>query len=278
MQKFTFMTHIVQQPFVFATGLAALVHSTWSLGTLFSGKQPEFGTVEFWGWLIPAFLIAFALDVGQIVTSSEIRAGKRGIAKYATFTVFAVATYYLQWLYIAHHMPDLDLAAGVRADWKDAIRTGRDVAIFIIPALLPLSTLLYTFSSGEVAHQPSIPAIEVQPLEVVAPLVQAPMHQTILVEEMERPALQQGNYEAELTETKPEELVRSLPTGKFLATCPDCGWAKSYEVEAVGKNGLKTHRNLHCPARFNKEVSNGHQSAVQPADFPQWLVDQNKER
>src|ERR1044071_5161041 len=95
--------HIVAQPFVFATGLAALIRSTWALGTLFSGPQPEGWALL--GWLIPAFLIAFSLDVGQIVTSAEIRAGQRTKAKYATFAVFSLATYYLQWTYIAAHMP-----------------------------------------------------------------------------------------------------------------------------------------------------------------------------
>ena len=31
--------HLTEQPFILATGLAALVHSTWSLGTLFTGAQ-----------------------------------------------------------------------------------------------------------------------------------------------------------------------------------------------------------------------------------------------
>lgn len=144
------LKHTVQQPFIFATGLAALIHSTWSLGTLFTGQQPTAGlTWEYAGWLIPALLIAFALDVGQIVTSAELRAGERTTAKYATFAVFAAATYYLQWLYIAHHMPALEMAAGVSADARPTATALRDAAIWIIPALLPLSTLLYTFSYSE---------------------------------------------------------------------------------------------------------------------------------
>src|SRR5690348_14888484 len=106
------LKHIFQQPFVTATGAAALVHSTWALGTLFAGVQPAGGWALV-GWLLPALLIAFALDVGQIVTSAEIRQNGLTRTRGLTFIVFAGATYYLQWLYIAHHMPALAIAAGV---------------------------------------------------------------------------------------------------------------------------------------------------------------------
>jgi hypothetical protein len=147
-----FLAHIFKQPFVFATGLAALIHSTWSLGTLFSGEQPA-GGWQLVGWLIPAFLIAFSLDVGQIVTSAEIRAGQRSKAKYATFAVFALATYYLQWTYIAAHMPAVKLGAGVRVEWLPFVSLVRDLAVFIIPALLPLSTMLYTSSHTTIVEK-----------------------------------------------------------------------------------------------------------------------------
>jgi len=145
------MKHILQQPFVFATGIAALIHSTWSLGTFFAGTQPE--GWHLLGWLVPALLIAFALDIGQIVTSTEIREHGLTIARGITFMIFALATYYLQWLYIAHHMPALPLSAGISPDMQDFAIRLRDMALWIIPSLMPLSTLLYTFSSDK--HAPS---------------------------------------------------------------------------------------------------------------------------
>lgn len=144
-----FLSHATKQPFVFATGLAALVHSTWALGTLFAGQQPE--GWHLLGWLLPALLIAFALDVGQIATSAEIREQGLTVGRGLTFFVFAVATYYLQWLYIAHHMPALEIAAGVSATAKATAVSMRDAALWVIPALLPLSTLLYTFSGKKTA-------------------------------------------------------------------------------------------------------------------------------
>jgi len=146
--------HLASQPFIVATGFAALIHSTWSLGTFFSGEQPS-DPVHYVLWLVPALLIAFSLDIGQIVTSAEIRDGQRSKAKYITFAVFAAATYFLQFVYISSHMPQVSLAAGVRSGWADVVSFIRDSGVFIIPALLPLSTLLYTFSQNKTAPAPS---------------------------------------------------------------------------------------------------------------------------
>ena len=172
-----FFRHAMGQPFVFATGLAALVHSTWALGTLFSGQQPE--GWHLLGWLIPALLIAFALDVGQIATSSEIREHGLTIGRGVTFFVFAMATYYLQWLYIAHHMPALEIAAGVSATAKATAVYMRDAALWIIPGFLPLATVLYTFSGkhAPVTQKVDEPApIEISPVLPTEPL---PMYEPL---------------------------------------------------------------------------------------------------
>lgn len=214
------LKHLIHQPFVFATGLAALVHSTWSLGTLFSGVQPTAQlSVEFIGWIVPAFLIAFALDVGQIVTSAEIRGGQKTRMKYATFAVFAVATYYLQWLYIAHHMPNMELAKGVRETWSAFATVLRDAAIWIIPALLPLSTLLYTFSGHDEQPEQLRPVV-IEPIQVRAsePLAQLAM------------PLQEDSILEVIIE------------------CPACGWSKGYEHAEKARRGLATHQSKHCTA------------------------------
>lgn len=215
------LKHMIHQPFVFATGLAALVHSTWSLGTLFAGNEPAQFTFAWFSWVIPAFLIAFALDVGQIVTSSEIRAGSRSRRKYITFAVFALATYYLQWVYMVHHMPDLALSPGIRETWGSIVTLFRDCAIWIIPALLPLSTLLYTLSSDDM-----------QPIE-------QPQAKTEL------------EISAEL-----EQLIPVLPAETIHVICEDCGeWSKTYDNHDSAERGLRTHQARHCSA--NVAVQNG---------------------
>jgi hypothetical protein len=145
------LKHLSTQPFIVATGIAALVHSTWALAIYFSGTLPaNADAIQVFGYYAPAFLIAFSLDVGQIVTSIEIRDGNRRRAKYATFFTFALATFFLQFLYISAHLPEIQLAAGIRSEWRSWILWLRDCAVIVLPALLPMSTLLYTFSHDEI--------------------------------------------------------------------------------------------------------------------------------
>jgi len=144
---------IKEEPFIATTGAAAFVHSTWSLSVTFSGTAPAISdwlsVVQWCFFVVPAALIAFAVDVGQIATSAEIRNGNRAKTKYLTFFVLAAATYYLQWLYLAHHIPKLPLGEGIRADWIGVVTVIKDAAIWVLPALLPLATVLYTFSHSE---------------------------------------------------------------------------------------------------------------------------------
>lgn len=141
---------VSDQPFIVATGLAALIHSTWALGTMFAGPEPsaELDFLLWLRWVIPAFLIAFSFDVGQISVSMGIRSGQRSRARFVTFAVLAAATYYCQWLFLAHHVPLLELSAGVRDEWRPFVAFMRDLGIWIIPGLLPISTTLYTFGSS----------------------------------------------------------------------------------------------------------------------------------
>lgn len=210
-----FLTHIWKQPFVAATGLAALVHSTWALGTLFAGVQPD--GWQLLGWLAPALLIAFALDVGQIVTSYEIRSQGLTWTRGVTFTVFAGATYYLQWLYIAHHMPQLALAPGVRETWAGFATVMRDAAVWVIPALLPLSTLLYTFSGGK----PSAP-------ETLKSTVAASQLEMLKVQEVSPPSLPDGA--GEVVEQGDKYLARYG------------SWEKTYPTRASAQRGLAGYK------------------------------------
>ncbi len=214
------ISHAIKQPFVFATGLAALSHSTWALATLFAGKEPEQFTFAWFSWLAPALLIAFALDVGQIVTSAEIRAGQRTITKYFTFGIFAIATYFLQWLYIIHHIPALELSQGVRGEWHSVVLLLRDCAIWIIPALLPLSTLLYTFSS-----QADETTIE-EPDRADETTIEAPIELTEPFYDDEN-----GDYH-QVAE----------PTKDYTVTCSKCGWSRTYATQKSANLGLNAHK------------------------------------
>jgi hypothetical protein len=241
--------HMISQPFVTATGAAALVHSTWALGTLFAGQQPE-GGWALAGWLVPALLIAFALDVGQIATSTEIRQHGLTVARATTFIVFAGATYYLQWLYIAHHMPALEIAAGVSPIARETAISMRDAALWIIPALLPLSTLLYTFSGGTRQEVATLPTISTEA---------APQSTT------ERPATIQpeptaGLLKAQESPALPEPMGEILEVdGGFLARYG--AWERQYPAKASAERGLAGYI-----ARTNSRPVpslNGHRAEVE---------------
>lgn len=230
-----FLKHMAENLFITFTGIAALVHSTWSLGTMFSGAAPEGDYWQLASWLLPAFFVAFALDVGQISTSAAIRHNgltwRRGLA----FFVFAVATYYLQFLYIAHHMPALAISDGVSDFHRMAVQTARDAAIWILPLLLPLSTMLYTISDGDSKDgSGSTPLPE----------------RTISIEAPEKPMLSDKSMEfSALT-------IDLIPQAKFPAHCEDCGWHKEYDDSGKAEKALNAHKSIHCKAKVIEQ--NGH--------------------
>lgn len=268
-------THAKEQPFISLTAFAALVHSTWTLGTLFSGMQPAvtadaFLEVGLWfrqhaqllAWLTPALAIAVALDVGQVVTSHDIRNGNRAFWKYATFFVFALATYYLQWVYMVHHAPDLPLGAGVRAEWLPGVTHLRDLFIWLVPMLLPASTLFYTFSHPARAHVDEVHSAHDAPIDT--PPVQLHMHEVhvsvpqVSAPDAPKPALPaqarispHGNNTGETANV----LMQDASSGLWAYTCPHCGKAKSgYAVQRDAQNAAASHIGRWCKVKAQADV------------------------
>lgn len=232
--------HSIEQPFILTTGLAALAHSTWTLGTLFTGDEPIPFTLDWLWWVIPAFLIAFALDVGQIATSADIRNNGGTIGKYTTFGVFAIATYYLQWVYMMHHIPAVALGAGIRSEWIPFVELFRDVAIFAIPALLPLATLLYTFSSSESKTESKIP-------------LHTP-HSDITIETPDlSEKIGQTDHNTPLQLPPTVNGIMSVMESIHIATCDTCNWHKVYETETSAKRGLSSHKQ-HCAVSIGVDL------------------------
>lgn len=234
-----FLKHMSENLFITFTGIAALVHSTWALGTMFSGVAPEGNALAYAGWLLPAFFVAFAMDVGQISTSAAIRHHGLTWQRALAFSVFAVATYYLQFLYIAHHMPSLAIAAGVSEFHHWTVVTARDAAIWILPLLLPLSTMLYTISDGDKKGEQRGPAHPEPIITVAMP---------------EKPMLEENTSDTQ------ELSMELIPQAKFTAYCPDCGWEKEYDDSKRADRALNTHKSIHCPKKHEQEkvAQNGH--------------------
>jgi hypothetical protein len=209
---------ITRHAFVITTGFAALLHSTWTLATVFNGIEPQQFTADWYAWIGVAFLAAFAIDVGQIAISVELRSGERTRAKYIAFTVLACATYFMQWWYVAHHIPDLSLGNGLRAEWAGFARLLSDAAVWIVPGLLPAATIIYTFSYAKPRSQ--------RPAKVTNPATQTAIIRTSGMQ---------------------SDLQIEMP-GQHEALCEVCGWTKSYATPRAAINAKVAHDRHHHPA------------------------------
>lgn len=274
--------------FIATTGLAALVHSTWTMGTIFNGyqpMQPDFGAPQylwdaFWietlKWHVPAFLIAFAFDVGQIVTSHQIRmavqAGKRPHSKYVTFFVLAIATYYMQWLYLAHHIPNFTFGSGVASYHVSTATWLKDLSLWVIPAFLPLSTLLYTFSqtdtdgvqpaphkttaisiigrvsslfsrNGANTHANAI-KVNTAPYRAIPDPVQKPALEPVAI--VAKSAQQSPRINP--TGNRTGEALSSVheADGQWAFTCPQCNASKGYATQASAIKAASAHIGRYC--------------------------------
>ncbi len=149
MQLKNLAQHLFEQPFVLATAIAAFLHSTWTVSTFFGGLQPAAAfTPAFIGWLAPGVLLAFSLDIGLLSTANKLARGEGVRGLRVTFFVLAAFMFWLQWIYIVHHIPAMLLSDGVRTEWQPFVTLLRDMAVWLLPALLPISVTLYTFSAG----------------------------------------------------------------------------------------------------------------------------------
>ena len=241
MQKVSFAQFawwFVRHAFIIATGFTALLHSTWALATIFNGLEPKQLSLDWFAWVIPAFAFAFSIDVGQIATSVDIRNGERTPAKYVTFAVLAIATYYLQWWYIAAHIPMVALSQGVANSYLSSATFLRDLALWIVPGLLPASTLFYTLSYAK-------PRRNAQQSLKVAPVTK-PANSSA------NGAIARANLEMQIEQPKTRALPEPVSmTAVYLAKCPDCDWSKPCETERSKINSLNAHKS-HCPAKIPK--------------------------
>lgn len=211
---------------------------------MFSGQAPTGDWWAYAGWVLPAFFVAFAMDIGQISTSAAIRHEGLTWQRAVTFCVFALATYYLQFLYIAHHLPLLNLAQGLSEFHRPNVKIAVDAAIWIMPLFLPLSTILYTLSGGDKKEQAIAPTLPEPTLDVLK-----------VIEDM--PLLDENISEYPALTSFDEEIIQEP---KYLANCEDCGWSKEYLNPQNASRALSTHKSKHCSKTHEVGVisQNGH--------------------
>ncbi len=142
-----------QHAFVASVSVAAFTHSSWSLATVFSGHEPSFG-LAWLGWIIPGALIAGSVDIGLLHLAARIQhRQERTLGRVTAFAVLCAGMFALQGLYVASHMPVIELGPGVRADWIPAVSLFRDSMLIVVPGLLPLALILHTISGAEAEYR-----------------------------------------------------------------------------------------------------------------------------
>jgi hypothetical protein len=170
--------------FVILIALAQLPHSVWVFSTLFGSVQPEFSLYELpeqsayfnlldlGTWLVwagKALLIPIALDVGLIVIAKAIRTEQNPPQSlYKAFGFLAFSVYIIQFYFLIHHAPDLQLSAG--ATPIQMLENGLDIVwLFLFPAFMPVPTMFYTFAVGQHANRESAPRSKRVRVEKKAP-------------------------------------------------------------------------------------------------------------
>lgn len=227
--------------FSIAVSAYAIFHTVGAIGMFLGGNGLDFSSVKsaldtlyVYG---TALFFAVSLDVGQISTSFKIqRFHRKGITPYKSYITFAVlglAIAYLQWFYLVHTMPHLSIAAGVRSNWVNDATWLRDAVLYIFPALLPVTLLLYTFSGDEEATPQSN---QTAPLPAILNSITSELPQ--------------------IAEPEPP-LVESENGDTFSARCEFCDWqGGEYDSKVKAVNALNGHLR-YCEKKHEFSV-NGH--------------------
>lgn len=207
MKRFGVFRHVFAQPFLVAVSFAAAIHSSWSFSTLFTGLEPhpQFSAAWF-SWIVPGVMLAFSVDIGLLSLANQIRLGQRTRGRLLAFAVLCMAMGFLQFLYIAAHMPEVVLGAGVRSDWVGLVSLLRDASIWVLPTLLPTALILFAFSE-ETVHT-VVDATTTALVPTTPPIV------------IEKPA-------------------------KISMKCPDCDWRELFGSQPEAVQALMDHRRTH---------------------------------
>ena len=255
------ISHAFSNFFVTSTGIASFVHSAWVLARIMGGEAPQTDdTLAFMIYWAPSLLIAASLDIGQISVSVDIRNGQRTKAKYFTFACFSISAYFLNWLYIAHHMPALSLASGVRAEWLPIVTIIRDSALWLLPLALPLSTLLFTISTTSDTHSTAsnehhANARATMPLQAPPSPVAAPTSPLALPYSPSN-AIEQNH------DIRDVVIEQSDDTEGHIVHCPQCEWQGVYQSQSSAQRAIRAHSLVHAkqPLSVNAMSVNGAKS------------------
>ena len=131
---------------------------------------------------------------------------------------------YLQWYYTAAHVPITPLGAGVNMQVAPFATGLRDAGMWIVPSLMPLAIIVYTFG------WPTVKRTRVATVTQVKTTVR--VEEPLRMQEMQ-PAIAGANAGA---------LTAGESAIAHTINCDECEWSGSYPTKRGATNALTAHR------------------------------------
>jgi len=138
---------IAQHGFIVLLSLAAITHSAWSINSVFGGTEPlPMYSEHWWGWFIPGLLMSITIDVGLLAFVTRLQKGERQFSLILGYLLLCALMAFGQFVYVASHIANFTLAAGVADYYHDLANGIIKAALFVYPAALPVVSAVYAFS------------------------------------------------------------------------------------------------------------------------------------
>ena len=217
--------------FVILLSVAAIVHSAWSINSVFNGAEPTpMYSEHWWGWYIPGLLMAITIDVGLVQFVFKLQAGERSAALIIAYLVLCGLMAFGQFIYVASHMADIQPSAGVAIYDLQLTNMLIKLALYVYPLALPVVSAIYAFSvRGQREKVDGLPALGsvniVEPINVTDTALPAPEKPALPAPEPVKIAPDETQAEIVLPASRPatEQALRI----KLLRTsdrhCKHCG-------------------------------------------------------
>lgn len=141
-----------------AISIATMQHTVWSSSFIFEGSIPLTPIERVW-WIFNGFLIALTIDIGMFLTARQLRK-QFSITAFVAFIIAALASFYMQLVYTSYHTGDFQFGIGVASQWLNVLKPFIEARVFILPLILPLFAVIYTFSNREVRPIVALPSIK----------------------------------------------------------------------------------------------------------------------
>lgn len=130
-----------------AISIATMQHTVWSSSFIFEGALPITPAERVW-WIFNGILIALTIDIGMFLTARQLRK-QFSIAAFIAFIIAAVASFYMQLIYASFHTGNFEFGIGVASQWLNFLKPFIEARVIILPLILPLFAVIYTFSNRE---------------------------------------------------------------------------------------------------------------------------------